>query len=384
MKHLGFYVHADSRNFSIPKEKIESFASLRCQILAAGRVHIKVLQRLMGKCISFCLCVPAAKLYVREMARAISKATRSSQMVVVDTQLADEINTWEFIERQEVQWMPWREDRHVSILLSTDASKFAWGGVVGEVTVRDMFADKDDRPIHLKEAEALEKTLVAVPHLVRDLRVDAYVDNMALLRAWEHEGAKDTRLNEILKRIFALTIAYNCELKLHYVRSADNPADAPSRLLSPSDAMLAPKSWEVVQAMYGPHTFDLMALDSNVQRNGEGAPLPHYTPCPLPFSSGVNCLAQNLKSGENYYCFPPFCLVQAFVGFLCAAKCRPLTVSLVVPRASPLPSWWPVLHALAEMRPLAGKGECAVMEQTRAGYQLRPVGQPLWLARIVL
>jgi hypothetical protein len=247
---------------------------------------VKLLQKFMGKCISFYLCVPAAKLYIRNMAAAISKASRSSQMLVVGKELAQEIEAWAFMERREVQWLPWREERHVSILLSTDASKFAWGGVVGELTIRDMFGGNDNRPIHLMEAEALEKTLASVPHLVRNVKVDAYVDNMALLRAWEHEGAKDTNLNDILKRIFHLTIALNCELKLHYVPSAANPADTPSRLLSANDAMLAPELWDRVQALYGPHSFDLMALDSNVQKDTAGEPLRHYTPYPLPFRVG--------------------------------------------------------------------------------------------------
>ncbi|XP_064632843.1 uncharacterized protein LOC135491113 [Lineus longissimus] len=47
-------------------------------------------------------------------------------------------------------------------------------------------------------------------------------------------------------------------------------------------------------------------------------------------------------------------------------------------------SMWPILQSQAQMQPLAGKGVCAVMDQTKFGYQPRPVSHPLWVARIVL
>ena len=81
-----------------------------------------------------------------------------------------------------------------------------------------------------------------------------------------------------------------------------------SRVLSDKDCMLAPEPWKELENLFGPHTFDLMALDTNAQIGCSGSPLPHFTPFPTPGSRGVNVFAQDLTSQENAYVFPPFIL----------------------------------------------------------------------------
>ena len=74
-------------------------------------------------------------------------------------------------------------------------------------------------------------------------------------------------------------------ISLQLVKSADNPADAPSRRLSVVDSTLTPRIWSTVKRVFGGprgHTCDLMALDSNAQRDDNGIPLPHITPVPTP------------------------------------------------------------------------------------------------------
>ena len=80
--------------------------------------------------------------------------------------------------------------------------------------------------------------------------------------------------------------------------------------------MLAPEPWKKLENLFGPHTFDLMALDSNAQIGCSGSPLPHFTPFPTPGSHRVNVFAQNVASQENAYVFPPFILVGPLLRFL--------------------------------------------------------------------
>jgi hypothetical protein len=75
--HLGLIVHVDSRQFSIPLKKKESFMLLRNSILGSEYIQIKTLEKFMGKCMSFRLCVPVARLYIRVMARSIAEARKS-------------------------------------------------------------------------------------------------------------------------------------------------------------------------------------------------------------------------------------------------------------------------------------------------------------------
>ena len=69
--------------------------------------------------------------------------------------------------------------------------------------------------------------------------------------------------------------------------------------------------------MFGPHTFDLMSLDSNSRRDLHGNRLPHFTPCHTPESSGINVFAQQLPVRENLYVFLPLYLsVRSSVSLL--------------------------------------------------------------------
>ena len=62
VRFLGFLCDSDLQAFVLPDDKKEKFASLRESILCQGSASIKLLQRLAGKIISFCVAVPAAKL----------------------------------------------------------------------------------------------------------------------------------------------------------------------------------------------------------------------------------------------------------------------------------------------------------------------------------
>lgn len=68
-----------------------SFSKLRESTLLSNFVDIRTLQRFAGKCISFCLVVPAAKLYCREVNNAISYGMKNSQMIKVENSLKQEI-----------------------------------------------------------------------------------------------------------------------------------------------------------------------------------------------------------------------------------------------------------------------------------------------------
>ena len=104
-------------------------------------------------------------------------------------------------------------------------------------------------------------------------------------------------------------LARNISLCLQFVPSRLNQADAPSRVLSDKDCMLAPEPWKELENLFGRHTFDLMAFDSNAQIGCSSSPLPHFTPFPTPDSRGVNVFAQDEASQEDTYVFLPFILV---------------------------------------------------------------------------
>ena len=108
--------------------------------------------------------------------------------------------------------------------------------------------------------------------------------------------------------------------------------------------MLAPEPWKKIENRFGPHTIDLMALDSNAQVGRSGSALPHFTPFPTPGSRGANVFSQDIAPQENAYVFPPFVLAGPLLRFFDKAS---FSFTIVVPKLAPLPYWWPLIQARA-------------------------------------
>ena len=393
---LGLLSDSTRTAFLLPREKIDKFATLREHILARSSVTIVTVQKLIGKCISFSLVVPAAKLFTREMSIAISKAQKTKQLVKIIRPLREEIQFWRFLDTWE-GCMPWHDERHITVAIASDASSYAWGGVLlGDAgAVIQEFGDVWSepvlsQPIHVKETMALSHTLSALSDSIRNARVDVCVDSRPLISAWERQYSRSHELLEALKVLFWNTVRLNVALSLKYVSSAENPADRPSRHLSDLDCSLSPRLWSIIQRDFGGpigHTCDLMALDSNAQCDPQGHPLPHFAPVLTPHAIGVNIFAQNISPISNHlfsrcYAFPPFALIGPLIRFLQQQRAN---CTIVVPDRYPRPYWWPVISTDAcQSRCIAQKGDLDVLlRPTKKGFaEYGPIPWDLWVFRL--
>lgn len=87
------------------------------------------IQKIIGKCISFSLVVPVAKLFTKEMNLAVSRALKSKKFVKITCLLRKELEYWRFLDTWEGH-MTWREEGHVSLSLASEASGPGWGGAL--------------------------------------------------------------------------------------------------------------------------------------------------------------------------------------------------------------------------------------------------------------
>ena len=233
----------------------------------------------------------------------------------------------------------------------------------------DYWREGDHRPIHIKEAHALLQTLRSMQAQLRNHRVDAYVDNQAVWKAWELKGCKNLLLNDMLKQLYEFTVQANIELRTHYIPSESNPADTPSQQVSLTDTSLTRRSWDMIQRAWGPHTVDLMALDTNAMTDLQGNPLPHFTQSPTPGSAGVNVFAQDISQQANPYVFPPFILIGPLLKLLRSQRVARCTV--VVPGKRPVPYWWPLLDQWTQGKlRLGARGDKGVLRiPTKQGFR---------------
>ena len=91
--YLGFLVDSSREVFHIILSKKARFLQLIRDILNSNAVSVKTLERLAGKCVSFSLAVPAAKLLTREMKRMISKGLRTKRPIPLRGELKAGCNT---------------------------------------------------------------------------------------------------------------------------------------------------------------------------------------------------------------------------------------------------------------------------------------------------
>lgn len=76
---------------------------------------------------SFSLTTPEAKLFIGDTATAIASVGPNSD-VPLPQALHEEILHWGIVNTRESH-VPWREEKHILLALSTDSSDFTWGSV---------------------------------------------------------------------------------------------------------------------------------------------------------------------------------------------------------------------------------------------------------------
>ena len=284
LEYLGFVVDSQRQSFLVPQRKIISWTSLREEILARRKfVDVKTLQCFQGKCISFSLVVPAAKLFIRERAPPISSASSNGQ-VLLSPGLRGKIIHWRFLDSWK-DCVPWRDEKRLRLSVSSDAS--------GDRILGDYWQESQrSLNISTKEMLAPANTLEALPQDISNCRVDASVDSCVLIGAWEGEGSKKSpAVTMATKHLFSVLTARNIQLNLKYVPSGNNEADGPSHRVSRSDSRLSKKVWDLVDRTFGGedgHSVALMALHSSAMLGKTGVPLPHLSLHPSPKSKGTN------------------------------------------------------------------------------------------------
>ena len=215
--------------------------------------------------------------------------------------------------------------------------------------------------INSLEAKALVRSLLAFRDHVRNSRVDIHTDNRTLKAALDNFGCKNSSVNDSVKEILELSRQLNLAIDVHYVPSRNNMANAPARACSDLDCMLSEKACNSVEHRFGPHSFDLMTLDSNCQRDRSGLMLPHYSPWLTPASEGVNAFGQLIPLEHNIYAFPPFVLLGPLLKYFLDQGFQG-ALTLVVPDLRPRRFWWALLQSVAVDRLLLGrKGDDAVL-----------------------
>lgn len=201
--YLGFLSDSVAQMFHMLPDKKARFLQLVRKILDGSTVTVQTLQCLVGKCTSFALAVPAARLFTRDMNGMISWGLRTLRPIPVSGPLRKEIQHWLFLKTWNVP-LPWRDERHFRVSLATDASAACWGGSVLSPMVREVsdywVGEELSWDISTKEAVSIDRVLLSCCDLLSNAWVDVLVDNQAVIHSWNNQGGRSASLNHAIKQ----------------------------------------------------------------------------------------------------------------------------------------------------------------------------------------
>ena len=342
MIHLGFGIDSVISSYFLTDKYRLKFKTCRSALLDSGSATLKDLQKWVGKCNHLRLLFPANSLFTFQCRQLMSAFGDEKQ--VLPAAALDEIRFWTFVDTL-TDPVPFLLQQHVAFSLFTDASGFGWGARVllpsGAVELRDYWSSElFQYDICSKEALAVLFALRSIAPSLYRRRVDVYVDNVGLVHAWTGLKTRSEELLGVLRELFLFCVDCRVSLKLFWVPTTENPADAPSRALDRSDAMLTPSLRADLWSRCGPFDFDLMARPSNVFRPPSGPALPFFSRDPFPSSADTNVFAQRPPAGV-LYAFPPFSLVVPLVKLL--IEWGSVEVVLVLPVFVGRPPKWAAL-----------------------------------------
>ena len=179
---------------------------------------------------------------------------------------------------------------------------------------------------------------------------------MLFLRSGKIGGEYTVEKQQLLLEFRHYLHKWNARANIIYVKSAENPADAPSRGQSGAGAAGAmqgarPFAGEIrllnsvfntLWAEAGPFDVDAMASAANRQAVPGGAALPFISLGPDPESRSLNFFAtrhgRNARGErERLYVNPPFVLQRAAVQWL--KECRSAGLMIIKSHAQPWPPW---------------------------------------------
>jgi hypothetical protein len=175
--------------------------------------------------------------WARRIINSLNRGERSTSTTVdVPSYVRSELQRWIATVQKPTAIKP--EPRDVAYTVFVDASLEGWGGVIVErstnkITVLGARWPPSLRGAHINvlEAVALQKVVTRMPNEAAGGRVQIVVDNTTV-RWVAKKGVcvKNRELNDAVVGALSHLQDMRCACSVQWIKSADNPADAPSRI----------------------------------------------------------------------------------------------------------------------------------------------------------
>jgi len=348
-QHLGLIVDTLQGKFFIPPAKIEKIRACAKLVLSeVGRegrwVPARLAARMAGLSVCISLAFKGGRLFAQGLYDSLKVKASWAGKVKLSHQAVKDVRALASFPARWNGSFIWAPAADASLI--TDASDVGWGAIYrseGEVMKAQGFWGQHMASQHImyRETAGVRLGLREFLPLVEGKVVEVVVDNSATFYGTKSWVSRSPELMVQLRKIFHLCDGHDITVVPRLVKSAANPADSLSRFKQDAEWELGKRGFDLVEALYGPHSIDLFASDEN-------AKLPrYYSMLGAGKAEGENAMLQSWE-GENAYAAPPWKLVGAVVDKL--KGCSSVACTLVVPDF-PGARWYaPALALASEVR----------------------------------
>lgn len=374
LPHLGLTVDTAQGVFIVTpqrQQRIRAAAKeLLCESARSRRaVPARRLAQFAGLAVSTSLAVPSARFHLRELYDAVGSREVWASRVRLSRQAIRDLEWWLQLPARSTQRAIWRSPETAT--LHCDSSGFGWGAVLnGAAPARGFWsAEQQEQHITWKELVAVRLGVESFLPRLAGRAVLLYEDNMGVVGIIRGLTSRSRPLMAELRRLWALLDRHGIDLRVRYIRSADNAyADRLSRLPQQDDWQLSPSLFSRFDSLWGPHTTDCFAAFLNRQ-------VPRYFSEYLdPQSAGVNAFSRDLADWRqhNNWCNPPWGLLSQLVQHL---QLSGAAATVVAPYWTAQPWFGPLLQLASAYHVLAPARD--IFRPGRLG-SATAVGPPRW------
>jgi hypothetical protein len=249
-RYIGFDWYWETKEVCLPESKRIALSEKLATASSNPSTTIKLLQSIIGSLGHASMVIPEGPANTRGLHKLLSTMSSS---------VSNHRVAWHWSSsalRDLDWWTKMLQNRDIGMKLCTeivpddsfgvysDAST-SWG--VGVVIGRhyDRFKltegwqewEGESRDIGWAEFAAVELAIYFLlrSERLRNRHILVHVDNQGVCGAWAKRSSRNQAQNGVLARIIRILLRAQCYVTMTYVKSEKNPADAPSRGLSPSD-----------------------------------------------------------------------------------------------------------------------------------------------------
>ena len=290
-ERLGFIINTIKMQFQVSETKV---AKLKAQLNAAIQdsfITSRKLARIAGFVNSMSLAVgPISRLLTRQILMYFAIESRSAwdHLLCISDSLLEELKFW-YLNNECFNGYSIRAPLVSSIVIFTDASEVVFGGFsacLDGSPVSCMWQPGDLRTISTyRELKAIYFVLLSFVDKLYNKNVKVFTDSQSAARIVV-VGCSKPHLQFLAIDNFQLCLANHIALDTQWIPREENErADLHSRFIDKDDWSVNPSIFQIVDAKWGPHTFDRFASYYNAQ-------LPRFnSKFAAPGSAGVDALA---------------------------------------------------------------------------------------------